>query len=333
MIARRDALRLLAALTAAACAPSRDAIQPSAARKRPALRLDPVVDLVPAAGLVWLVDARPRELVADPVASGVLTSLVSGRRFDGFAARYGADLRDARELVIAAFPEALLVLAALPIDPPRLEQALAARALSVEGRAERDGIVRSWGTVRREREELALFEGGAAALERRSGIQNGAGPLDAAVYFAQGRLRRSSPALKADPLAAAAARLGSAPVRGFAPGPFAGDWASGLAGLLQATTALGVAVSSSPPETLVFRVVLTGAWGAEAPAAAQRLDAAFRVLTEDALGHLLGLEAAGAARSAGDPTSLELTVPVDAAALIRGLRAVTDASVSEIMAF
>ncbi len=93
--------------------------------------------------------------------------------------------------------------------------AFTARAREVEGRAVERAVTRFWGTVGDEREQVAVFGREGVGIEH-----GGLGPLRAAIYFAQGRLKRSLPALRAEPLSAAAALLGEAPVRAFAPGPF-----------------------------------------------------------------------------------------------------------------
>jgi hypothetical protein len=177
------------------------------------------------------------------------------------------------------------------------------------------------------------------------------------VYFAEGRLRRSAPALRAEPLVSAAGRLGEAPLRGFVPGPFAGDWGAGLGGLLGASTALAVSLAVSlgtveAPDggavpagaaaetrpagapSLALRLVLTGAWGVDAPAAAERLGAAFQVLVEDPLARLTGLDhpLRDPATSAA-PDALALDVALDPVRMVAGVRAAMSAPVAEIMAF
>ena len=81
----------------------------------------------------------------------------------------------------------------------------------------------SWGTVGSARQQIALL--GTAGRRARAGALSGrcARPP----YFARGKLHRALPALRAEPLARAAALLGDAPVRAFAPGPFEGEWAQG----------------------------------------------------------------------------------------------------------
>ena len=101
------------------------------------------------------------------------------------------------------------------------------------------------------------------------------------------------PALRSDPLAAAAELVGPAPLRFFAPGPFEGEWSSGLGGLLRASTAIAVAVHPIVQERrdlLEVQLALVGAWGTDALAATQRLAAALGLLFNDSLGRLLGLD-------------------------------------------
>lgn len=330
---RREALALL---LLAGCG-GRPAEAPGPSPARP-LALDRAVDLVPAAGLLWLVEARTRDLFASPALIPAIAMVLPPQRLDAFAARHGGiDLRSVTQLVIAGYPDdTTLAVACAVLDPGRVERAFAARALSVEGRAVEgapsDPVVRTWGMVGSAREQLAIFGRDAAALERGR-----FGPLLAAEYFALGRLKKARPALAAEPLARVAKAMSEAPLRGFAPGPFEGEWARGLGGLLAASTAVGVAATPvehgrDPDGAIAFRLVVTGAWGSDAPAAAERLRAAFDVVTNDPLGRLLGADRPlEGPRIEGGAESLELTVTLDALALGRGLHDVTGATVEEVM--
>jgi hypothetical protein len=328
VIGRREALATLGALLAA-CG-GRAASAPAGPPPEE-LKTSPVVDLVAAPGLVWVLDARLRELLASPVLVPAVAMLVPEARFDAFAARNGGvDLRQAGELAIATYDDSTLAIARVILDPARVEAAFAARAVAVEGRAVEGTVTRTWGSVGSTREQIAILGREAVALERGQ-----LGPLRAAEYFARGKLHRALPALRAEPLARAVALLGDAPLRGFAPGPFRDDWAAGLGGLLRATTA--VAVSATPADhppsgALSFQVVLTGAWGADAQAGANRLRAAFDLLANDPLGRLMGVDhPLDGPRVSGDPDALRLSVALDPLVLAGGLHAATDASVEEVM--
>ncbi len=259
--------------------------------------------------------------------------IVPGDRFDAFALRHGGvDLRRASEVTVASFADATLAIARLPVEPARIEKAFADRAAAVEGRAAERGVTRLWGTVGEAREQIAIFGHGAVGLE-----QGAFGPLQAASYFAEGRLKKSPPALRADPLSALAERLGDAPLRAFAPGPFEGKWAQGLAGLLRAATAVG---ASARPVALAggeagmaVKLLVQGAWGVDAGAAAERLEAAFHVLAEDPLGRLSDLNRPkDGPHVVGSATEVRLEVTVDPTSLARGVRDATSAAAADIVA-
>ncbi|HEY8089365.1 MAG TPA: hypothetical protein VIF09_16005, partial [Polyangiaceae bacterium] len=261
--------------------------------------------------------------------------VLPSERFDAFAASHGGlDLRRCEELAVAGFGDTALAVARSRFEPALVEAAFTKGALAVEGRAVEGGVVRFWGSVGGEREQIALLGGEGIAVERGR-----LGPLRAALYFAGGKLKRARPALRAEPLASAAALLGDAPVRAFAPGPFAGEWSAGLGGLLRAATALGLAVTAEPRPgagegALRARAVLCGAWGGDAPAAAQRLGAAFQLLARDPLGRLLGLDhPLEEPRVSGQPEALRLDVLLDPLVLARGIHAATDAKIAEVMTY
>jgi hypothetical protein len=290
----------------------------------------PVVDLVPAAGLVWLVEGRPSELKASQVLAPAVALLASDQRAAAFSRRYGvSDLRSASEVVVAGFDGVTLALANVDVDLARVEAAFRARAEAEEGRAIENEVTRFWGTVGGTREQVAVMGRDAVGVERGR-----LGPMRAVIGFATGKLRRPQPALTAEPLAAAAARVGQAPLRAFAPGPFGEEWGGGLGGLLRATTAVAAAVR--PVEQtggVALTVVLTGAWGGDAPGAAARFGSAFRVLADDPFGRLTGMDRPlEGPRTTADAAAVRLDVVWDAANVARGIKDATDASVAEIMA-
>ncbi len=330
MTSRRDALAWLGAIAATGCG--------SAARAPPAsqgttddLQLDPIVDIVPAVGLQWLLQAKPRELFADDVTGPALAGILPASRLDLFARSYGGvDLRQASEVVLAGYADTTLALARVEINPARVEAAFTTRAIAVEGRAVDHGVTRVWGTVSAARVQVAIFGRQAVAIEVGQ-----LGPLRPAIYFAQGRLKRARPALRTEPLVNAAAGAGDGPLRGFAPGPFEGPWAAGLGGLLRAATCVAATVRSVRARAgagLGLRVLVSGAWGDDAPAAAERLAAAFQVLAADPLGHLLGADQPiSPVRTNSGSEQLELDLVLDPVTLTRGLRAATGADLAEIL--
>ncbi len=332
-ITRRHAIEFAMALAAASCESARLAPLARPAPPSPSLHLDRLTDIVPAAGLVWLVEVRAAELWANSATRSVATTLLQPARLDAFSAGHGGvDLRQATEIVAAGFADSSLALLSLPVQKERLVTAFGSRPIAIDGRSDERGVTRVWAkrVDNQGEEELAVFADRAVGLERGSRCS----ALGVAALFAQGRLRRAMPALRAEPLASAASAVGDAPIRAFAPGPFGGAYAKGLGGLLGACTAVAVVVRPRGNSELVFDVALLGAWGRDAAAGAERLAAVFDTLSIDPLGRLMGIDHAvvGPLTWPQDGT-LRLEVSLDARALARGLYAATSGAVDEVMAY
>lgn len=289
--------------------------------------------MVPAAGLVWLVEMTPPDFLSAAALGPAVAVIVPEARFDAFARRHGGlDLRRADEVVIAAYPKATLVVARVPFETEHVDAAFVALGGAEGGRTVEQGVTRMWRNVHGVQEQVALLAGQAVIAERGQ-----LGPLRAAVYFAEGRFHRALPVLRAAPLVSAASMAGEAPLRVFAPGPFEGEWAQGLAGLLRATTAVAVSMRPVAHGThcaVALRLLLTGAWGQDATAAAERLRSAFSVLMADPVGLLTGLDhPLDGPTVTANADALTLDVTVDALAAARGVHSMADASVAEIMAY
>jgi hypothetical protein len=316
---------------------------------QPALQLDPLASIAAGAGLEWLADVRPGEFLSDQAAAAQVQRIFSAAAVARFRARYGVDPLRAREIVVAGYEGTLFGAARVEVDPGAIEAAFARRAQDVEGRAQSDGVVRFWGTVDSAREQVAVFAREAVAIEHGR-----LGPLRPAVLFAEGKLQRTQPAVRAEPLAALFARLQGAPLSSqvafafYAPGPFAEPWAAGVGGLLRATTAAAITGACMPAGTppaggateasgatcagLRVRAVLGGSWGSDAAPAGERLAAAFRALAADPLGRLTGLDHPLEGPSLlTDEAAVELDVTLDLASLAAGIHDATGASIPEIL--
>jgi hypothetical protein len=335
----RAAAALLCLVSAfGACSPSKPA--PSPIRAAPALHVTPVSDLVPAAGLTFLVLAKPREIAARADLIPALHELVPEGRFSTFAERNALDLRALDEIAIARYAESTLYVATGRMDATRIEGAFAQHLVLASGRAiDRSGddlgrIVRVWGESAAGREQLVLLGQAAVALEQgKVAASRAVGP------FAEGRLKKASPALRAGVLAQASAILGEAPLRLFMPGPFDAE-PKALGGLLAASTAVGVAVRFPPAPAgqtttpAQVTLALLGGWKDDANAAAERLLAVIETIAESPLARLCGVNRplVPAKARAGEGAIL-IDVTVDVLAVTRGLHAAMDAQIDEIMRY
>jgi hypothetical protein len=348
------AVAVVAALTAGCGAPP--ASRP-AEQQAPAFALTPVADVIAAAGLEWIVVARPREIASRADLAPALRLVVPEARLAAFSAKNGLDPRGIDELAIARYAETTLYVARARVDPGRVEASFTSHLATPRGRAlDRGGgiaeqLVRVSGEAADGPEQLAIFGTDGVALELGK-----PGPLRAAELFAEKKLRRASPALRAVPLARAAEMLEDgtsgtkapawstpdAPLRMLAPGPFRGEWSKGLAGLLAATTAVGISARlptpiptpTPTPIPISIHLVLTGAWGGDAGAASDRLSSAFDTMAASGLGHLCGLDRPIiAAKSRAAPDAIALDVTVDGLEIARGLHMALEAEVDEIMRY
>jgi hypothetical protein len=296
------------------------------------LHLEPACDLAPAAGLVWIVEAKPRAIAEIPDLIPAIGRVLPEERLRLFAEAHGrVDLRQVKDLCIARYPDAVLSIARVPLDGERVAAAFESRSTKDATRtllAPNPRVLRVTGAVGTEPQQLLLFGQEGAALE-----QGKSGPLRAAEAFAFGKLKRARPALRGAALAKAAELLGDAPVRVFAPGPFEGEMANALGGLLRATTAIGASARwAGSGAHLAIRFVLTGAWGDDASAASERFGAAAHVLSESPAGRLFGLhQPIQSPFVHTEPDALVLDATIDGDALARGLHDAVDAEVGDIM--
>lgn len=296
------------------------------------LHLDSACELAPSAGVEWVVEAKPRALAEIPDLIPVIGLIVPEARFATFAASHGGvDVRQITDLCVAKYKDTVLTVARSPIDPMRVEKGFADRVTHPGGRSidvVNPPVIRVWGEVNGEAQQLVIFAREAVALE-----QGRAGPVRAAESFALGKLRRASPVLRGAALAGVVRQIGDAPIRAFAAGPFEGELAQGLGGLMRASTAVGVSAQFvGSPAKVAVRLVLTGAWGKDAPAAAERLAAAVHVVSESPLGRLLGVNRPLVeARVRGEDEALFVEVTLDAMAGARGLHDALDAEIGDIM--
>jgi hypothetical protein len=288
-----------------------------------------LLSCVPGAGLRWVLRARLREIAQAPGLVAPLADIFPEQRLSDFAAAHGGiDLRQAHELIAAQYTDASLYGVRALVDPGKIEATFARRG-EIEGRGQdlaSPSVVRVFGNVGDARVQLATFGRDAVALETGK-----LGPLRAFEAFAMKKLHRAKPAIESEPLARLLPMLGDAHVVALAPGPFTEEWESGLGGLLRGSTAAGVAARADATDVVVT-LVLAGAWGADADAAAGRLSAATNVIAQSAFGRLLGLDApTRPPRVTAAPDALAFTAAFSAERAALGLHRALDAQISDIM--
>jgi len=298
------------------------------------LHVSPLADLVPSAGLRWIVEARPRALLAEPSVLDALSTTLAGTDLDAVTrACGGLDVRSSDDFVVAGYEASTVLLAHEVIDPPRIEAAFTARVADVEGRAidsashdSRESVTRLWGASGKDHESVVVF--GREAVGYCAGAD---APLRAAELFAVRKLKRARPAWQTPPLDQLGVLLGEAPFRAAAPGPFVGDWSLGLGGLLASASAVGLAALVDG-ETLRVHAVLAGDWGQRAHDAEERLERAYTTLTVSAVGRLLGLDKPAAPpRFTSRPDSIDLDVRLALRPLAIGIRDATSSGVADMM--
>ena len=337
----RDADRLsrrgLLALPFFALAPACAAKVPPEAPTRPPLKLalSPLADLVKAPLLAWMLEISPRRAFEDDAILAAVAAVIPEERFRAFAGHNGhVDPRFLDELVVARYPDATLTLGKGTVDPTALHKAFEDRAVHVDGRAidvASPEVVRLFGDGVKERMQLVTFG------REGFGLETGRfGPLRVAELYAEGKLRKAKPALRASPLARAAELLGTdTAARFFAAGPFEGEWESALGGLLRASTGVGLALRTARGgggRVNAVAVVL-GAFQKAPEDAARRFGAIVDLLlSKNPVGRMLGLhEPVESPHVAALPDALRVEATFDGEKIARGLHRALEAEISEIM--
>lgn len=325
----------LGALAGCGPAPAAPVSGPQQPKLPPLKHPDALADLCAAAGLRWLVETRPRDIAATAFLIPAVGKVISEQRFDAFTRATAIDLRQATQAVAAAYAdeagEAMLYLVRHASAAERVEKAFADRLTSQQKRvADRPDLVRITGLAGTEKEGLAIIGADTVALQR--GGNRGRGPMRVATLYAEGKLKRSPSALAEPTLRALADRLGPAPARAFARGPFEGELARGARGLLEGTTGIGAAARPSARQGIALAIALVGDFGQGSEEASRALLDAWNDLAYGSFGKLLGLD-----RPVGEPLvthaagAVALAVELDANRLADGLAAATSARIEAIM--
>ncbi len=347
---------VLSALSAIGCGARPAPKEPPREPKAPAsTTVAALTDLLPLAGLRWLVISRPREIAAVPWLIPAIGRVVPERRLDLFAAATALDLRQSPEAAIASYDEAAargegaadgeadpgaaptaagsatFYLVRHAADPLTIERAFRARLTSGEQRiVERPDLVRVSGATASAQRAIVVLGRDVVGFQEGGNLDRG--PARIAALYAKGKLKRSATALARDPLRALDARFGSAPARAFAVGPFEGELARGARGLLAGATAIGASARPSAREKIALAIAVAGDFGATGPKASDELLRAWNELAEGSFGHLLGLDRPiDRPLATHGPGAVAIAVELDPDKLAGGLAAATADRVEELM--
>jgi hypothetical protein len=330
---------LLAGCGGAAPPPPPPAVKPEAP---PPLRVAELTSLLPLAHLRWAVLVKPREIAAVPWLIPPLARVAPEQNLTRFAAAVGFDLRQIPEAIVATYAgdeggrpgeslDGTLYLVRHNGDPTAIERLFRARLVGDEHRAlDRPDVVRLSGKIGSTHATLLLAGRDVAGFQ--FGGSAARGPARVAALYALDKLKKSPTILSEDPLKALDARLGQAPLRAFALGPFEGELTRGARGLLAGATAIGGTVRPSAREGLLVVVAVSGDFAASGPAASHELAAAWDDLARGSFGHLLGLDdpiEKPLATHAAD--AVAIAVEIDPGRLAKGLASATSARIEEIM--
>jgi hypothetical protein len=316
------AVAALALVVSTACGasparPEEPGASPGAATARkPPLSLGELHELVPAAGLRYLVEGSPRKIWDNPRLHAALDDLFPDPKLDGFAARTDVDLRKLESAVVAGFDLGTLYLGkcADSCGP-------GARVRFVERLGGKEIV------TRRDTEPEAVMVKGTLDGEPVGFIDMG----HVSLAYALGKLKKTPSALRGAALSTLPDLGRDRLVTFYAPGPFEGEWTKGLRGLLSAALAVAITVEPADDEYLRFTVVMSGDFSADGQAALDELERAFREIAASSTGKLFAFERARSIRGSFNPQYLTLSVELPLSPLVSGLRAAVIADVWEIL--
>ncbi len=316
--------------------------KPPKPQPQPTKQLDPshveaLHQLVPLPGLRWFVLAKPQEITAMQWLEPSIALLLDKERLDHSAVSTGFDLRTLPEAIWAGYrtaegeEDASLQLVRHANDPLAIERLFRDRlSTDISRSIDDERVIRVSGRIGKTVHALATVGNDIVCLQQDGSLDRG--PCRVVALLAQGKLKRTRSVFEDEALGVLAKRFESAPLRLFAPGPFEGDVARGVRGLLGAATAVGAAFRTTARKSLLLEIAMTGDFSTSGAEAVQKLAASWDDLAGRPLGHLLGLDAPlGPAKSAFANDLVAIVVELDAHKLAKGLADATSSQIREIM--
>lgn len=334
-------LRCLAASVvggAVACGPEDRPPRPPP-RPLPPLATGDLATLLPAAGLVWAVRTRPREIAQVPWLIPAIASFAPEQRLDRHRESMGYDLRQATEAWFARYDlgggACDLTVVHHNARPEELERSFLHRLSKDPLRVEdRPDLVRVTGRIGAEEHAFARLGRDVAAWQERG--QGARGPLRIAAARAEGRLGNVRDLRRAEPLGPLLERFGTAPVIAVAPGPFdevsSPEAGGDAARLLSVATGLGASLRPTARQRLGLAIAVAGDFADGAAGASEVLRRAWEHLAASETGRILALDRAPEAPLAThNPGAVAIAVELDPAPVAEGLRALVEQDIGAIL--
>ena len=299
---RRGFLGVALGVLAAACGGAAPTAAPELARRaRPAAARDPRSGADSSRSRACAGSSSRGRGRSRPCPGSSRPSPSSRRRRTSsrFGAAVGFDLRQIPEAAVAALRgggrgrglDALLGPAQrrprgrrAPLPRPADDRASTARSIGPISSASAARSAATPATLALLGRDVAAFQLGGSPTR---------GPARIAALYATDKLKKSptvlSPRIRC---ARSTSRLGPAPFRAFAVGPFEGELARGARGLLAGATAIGGTVRPSAREGLLVVIAVAGDFSRSGEPASRELAAAWDELAAGSFGRLIGLDEA-----------------------------------------
>ena len=250
----------------------------------PQLHQGALTDLVPAAGLRWLVVARPKQLLSDPQVTRATDRLFPPKQLQAFADISGLDLRNLESSAVAGFDIGTLYLAETRSSIGVAQQSFVDRLVSDPVvKHPSDRITITTGIIGTTPESFVAMEGIGIGVAVKD-------PLLAKIVsgFALGKLKKSPSAFNGAALRDMPTELAQFPAQFYALGPFEGKWAEGAEGLLGHTTAVAVVARPDHDGLLRLKILATGSYGNDLSNVNLRVRQLYLNLAQSDLGRLFG---------------------------------------------
>ena len=295
--------------------------------------LGPLWDYAPAAGLRWLVIARPQAIAESKAYTKHLDEVVETGRLDAFQKASGLDLRRTSSVLIAGYDYGTLYLVSsdgFTSDPvERFEQRL------VSGPRRQFptlGVQRVVGVVGNT-PKLAFAEFNPQVIENHLVAYAVEDTSLARVVelFARRKLSKSHPVFQSAALESSGPPTGRADVSIYFPGPFEGEWALAGHGLVASAAAIrGRVELSESGDAVTVALSAVGSW--DRAAAEQALELTLTDMQDSPLGTLLSFDKpVSPPRFEATEDRASLTIDLVLSDVVSGLKALVKDRVEEFL--